>query len=612
MGENTVHSLVLTVMGSSPASSSASLVIILLFFAFSSSFATAADTSPSLSSTASSVSSSSALNVLVPWKVGFDQFVSVSENGTLLDGFSVQVFLQALRRVKSPPQIHFLLQGNGKETPSYDDMVQKVANGEADAIVADLTITRERMKSVDFTMPYAESALVMVTTFKYGSAGALWDFLRPFSWQLWVVLLSSFAATGVALYLLENNNPDFSSTNKHPGPAAPVHVPSAMTDPSLQQPPAAPGPGPAAQYTPPEADSASLQPTNPFDPSSLQRFGPPIFDKASHKRRFMNAYWFTSLCIFSAQQESVRTHLGRIVTVTWLFVMHIFNSSYTASLASLLSAQQSYPTIEGLDALLKSDIAVGYQEGSFMKGFLTTKMGFQLKRLKSYASEQDYTEALKKGPQNGGVGAVLDELPYTQILLQSECNSFTTVGNQRAYFGGFGFGFSKNSTLTDEISKGILSLAEDGVLENLKNGWLGGDSTGGQCSSADEPSHLRLRSFGGLFSILGSVYCICIAWRFLAKVRKGRCSHAVEGRRSDTKRTGEMGLRSFSSRRRSNRITVDDDDGSHSAGHGDRIEKKGEIGLGSLGRRRSNSVTADDDDDDGSRSTGHGDHITIP
>ncbi|KAI5072624.1 hypothetical protein GOP47_0012730 [Adiantum capillus-veneris] len=49
---------------------------------------------------------------------------------------------------------------------------------------------------------------------------------------------------------------------------------------------------------------------------------------------------FTSLCLFQSQQERVLTHVGRFLTIAWLFVMLIINSSYTASLSSFLSAQK--------------------------------------------------------------------------------------------------------------------------------------------------------------------------------------------------------------------------------------------------------------------------------
>ena len=136
-------------------------------------------------------------------------------------------------------------------------------------------------------------------------------------------------------------------------------------------------------------------------------------------------------------EESVMTHAGRFVTVLWLLVVLIFTSSYTASLASTLSSQQPIPTIQGFGFLLKDIVPIGYQGGSFIKNYLTM-LGVKQDRLMSLSSEKQYANALRLGPKNGGVGAIVDEQPYIQSFLSTECD-FTTVGDQIAYFGGFGF-----------------------------------------------------------------------------------------------------------------------------------------------------------------------------
>ncbi|KAH7301412.1 hypothetical protein KP509_23G025200 [Ceratopteris richardii] len=127
-------------------------------------------------------------------------------------------------------------------------------------------------------------------------------------------------------------------------------------------------------------------------------------------------------------EESVRTNLGRIVTVMWLLMMIIFNSSYTASLASLLSAQQRYPTIESFDALRNDP------------------------NIQGLASAGAFDQAFRKGPQSpGGIGAALDELPYVQILVGSKCDLTiaSTTDDRLPTFGGFGFAFRKGDPLID-------------------------------------------------------------------------------------------------------------------------------------------------------------------
>ncbi|KAI5072630.1 hypothetical protein GOP47_0012736 [Adiantum capillus-veneris] len=526
-------------------------------------------TSASLTSRGEARDNSSTLLVLVPWKRSFEQFVKFRPESCLLDGFSIQVFLQALRHMPQSPQYKFVLHGSGDETPSYDGMLDMLLNKKVDAVVADLTITAERSEKVAFTVPYLASSLVMITPFKYGSTGALWGFLKPFSGQLWITLLGCFAVTGAALYLLEGQNPDFARTSKnreggssHGGSSStqgqatlPTNMAAANASPSPS--PLSPSPPPTARLP---AAEAPTPPSHDHNPNPLPlAVDTPIQDQASHKRRIMNAYWFTSLCLFQAQQESVRTHLGRIVTVTWLFVMLIFNSSYTASLASLLSAQKRYPTIDGFQALLRDkSISVGYQQGSFMKTYMD-KLDLEGHTIKTFTSERDYAEALRAGNLNpNGVGAWLEELPYIQILLQTECDitQSSTEDDHLPSFGGFGFAFRKGNPLNDHVSKAILEMAEDGTLQILQNGWKIGDKKG-RCSSNSEPTRLRLKSFGGLFSIVAAVYVACLIWHLMTKAiksREGSCGPLIQAlpctqHGANIQRRGDLSLS-----RRSNRV----------------------------------------------------------
>ena len=59
--------------------------------------------------------------------------------------------------------------------------------------------------------------------------------------------------------------------------------------------------------------------------------------------------------------------LGRVVLVFWLFVVLIINSSYTASLTSILTVQQLFSPIKGIESLISSEDRIGYQLGSFSR-----------------------------------------------------------------------------------------------------------------------------------------------------------------------------------------------------------------------------------------------------
>ena len=111
----------------------------------------------------------------------------------------------------------------------------------------------------------------------------------------------------------------------------------------------------------------------------------------------------------------------------WLFVVLIINSSYTASLTSLLTVQELTSGIQGLDSLISSSSAIGYQVGSFSRNYLVDELNIAESRLVPLNSASDYARALELGSGNGGVAAIIDELPYVEIFLSKYCK-FKTVG----------------------------------------------------------------------------------------------------------------------------------------------------------------------------------------
>eukprot|EP00249_Psilotum_nudum_P011789 c23385_g2_i1 orf=45-1760(+) len=99
------------------------------------------------------------LKVGIPKKTGFQKFVEWSE-GAGAHGFCVEVFKHALHYIPYRVDTEFDPFGNGSSTPTYDDMVQRLANKvckEFDALVGDFTLLASRMDLIDFTQPYIES-----------------------------------------------------------------------------------------------------------------------------------------------------------------------------------------------------------------------------------------------------------------------------------------------------------------------------------------------------------------------------------------------------------------------------------------------------------------------
>ncbi|KAL0352529.1 UNVERIFIED_CONTAM: Glutamate receptor 3.3 [Sesamum calycinum] len=237
------------------------------------------------------------------------------------------------------------------------------------------------------------------------------------------------------------------------------------------------------------------------------------------KKQLITILWFSLSTLFFAHRETTVSTLGRLVLILWLFVVLIINSSYTASLTSILTVQQLYSPIKGIETLKDGDDPIGYQVGSFAEHYLSEGIGISKSRLKALGSPEEYAAALRKGPENGGVAAVVDERPYIELFLASQCK-FRIIG-QEFTKSGWGFAFPRDSPLAIDLSTAILTLSENGDLQRIHDKWL----TTSSCSSDNtelESDRLHLKSFWGLYLLCGIACFIALLIYFLQIVNKFR------------------------------------------------------------------------------------------
>ncbi|GMH14934.1 hypothetical protein Nepgr_016775 [Nepenthes gracilis] len=235
------------------------------------------------------------------------------------------------------------------------------------------------------------------------------------------------------------------------------------------------------------------------------------------RKQITTVLWFSFSTMFFAHRENTVSTLGRLVLIIWLFVVLIINSSYTASLTSLLTVQQLSSPIKGIESLMTSNDPIGYQQGSFARNYLIEELNIHESRLIPLNSADEYENALIKGPNNGGVAAVVDERAYMELFLSTRCE-FTIVG-QEFTKNGWGFAFPRDSPLAVDMSTVILQLSENGDLQRIYDKWL----TSSACSSQGsklEVYRLELKSFVGLFLLCGSACLLALLLYFILLVRQ--------------------------------------------------------------------------------------------
>ncbi|ESW28245.1 hypothetical protein PHAVU_003G270800 [Phaseolus vulgaris] len=126
------------------------------------------------------------------------------------------------------------------------------------------------------------------------------------------------------------------------------------------------------------------------------------------RRQFVTIIWFSFSTLFFAQREKTVSTLGRLVLIIWLFVVLILNSSYIASLTSILTVEQLSSPVKGIESLVISNDRIGFLRGSFAESYLTEELNIHRSRLVPLNSPSEYEKALKDGPANGGVTAIID------------------------------------------------------------------------------------------------------------------------------------------------------------------------------------------------------------
>ncbi|CAA7024380.1 unnamed protein product [Microthlaspi erraticum] len=232
------------------------------------------------------------------------------------------------------------------------------------------------------------------------------------------------------------------------------------------------------------------------------------------KRQCVTILWFSFSTMFFAHRENTVSTLGRLVLIIWLFVVLIINSSYTASLTSILTVQQLSSPIKGIDSLREMDDPIGYQVGSFAERYLRDELNISETRLRPLGSPEAYARALKDGPKKGGVAAIVDERPYVELFLSSNC-AYRIVG-QEFTKSGWGFAFPRDSPLAIDLSTAILELAENGDLQRIHDKWLMKNAC--TLENAElESDRLHLKSFWGLFLICG-VACVLALFLYFVQI----------------------------------------------------------------------------------------------
>ncbi|KAJ0253028.1 hypothetical protein HA466_0121280 [Hirschfeldia incana] len=147
------------------------------------------------------------LRVLVTSSNRFPKLIEVkpdpATNVTTVKGFCIEVFQAAIAPFNC--DLEFIPWCNGSD---YDELAYRLSiqKEKYDAAVGDITITANRSKYVDFTMPFTEMGVGIVAP----KESSMWVFLQPLTRDLWITSAAFFVLTGFIVWLIERpDNKEF-------------------------------------------------------------------------------------------------------------------------------------------------------------------------------------------------------------------------------------------------------------------------------------------------------------------------------------------------------------------------------------------------------------------
>ncbi|KAF6211502.1 hypothetical protein GE061_012014 [Apolygus lucorum] len=378
---------------------------------------------------------------------------------SLMSGFNYTFRVQEDKSSGSPKTLE-----NG--TRVWSGMIGEVLAGRADLAIADMTITRERERDVDFTMPFMNLGISILYRKPMAAPPSLFSFLSPFSYEVWGYILSAYLGVSFLLFVMARISP-YEWTNPYP----------------CNQ-----------------------------DPTELET-----------QFSLSNSLWFTTGSILQQGSDVAPISVStRMVAAIWWFFTLIMVSSYTANLAAFLTIEQKIEPFTDVEGLANSDGAIKYgaKKGGATANFFrdSNEPVFQ----KMYKFMQENPDC-SPSSNEAGVTRVQENTDYAFLMesasieYEQERKCELTMVGDLLDSKGYGIAMRQNSSYRNVLSRNVIRLQEKGKLTQLRDKWWKEKRGGGACNAEEEggaASDLGLDNVGGVFVVLlgGCILSVFLAF----------------------------------------------------------------------------------------------------
>ncbi|KAF3341095.1 glutamate receptor 2.7-like protein [Carex littledalei] len=272
-----------------------------------------------------------------------------------------------------------------------------------------------------------------------------------------------------------------------------------------------------AMIIPMKHNNASMMLTKPFTPLLwitiftllFYYFGAVWYLERNHEkadedfhgpwyRQIGATFWIIGNTIFQNHGDKVGNFYTKTVIISWLLVVLIVSNCFTANLSSIL-------VTERLKSVVDKSVA-GCDGAPFVISYLENVLNYKPENIVRITDQDDYPVAFQKK----SITSAYLESPYVRVFL-SKHNDYAVYGETQM-LGGFAFALQKGDPMTADLSKEILTLAEDGTIKKLESKWFNVSlSNFGTTTNSVERQSLGLDVFWSLFVFSFGVSLIILA-----------------------------------------------------------------------------------------------------
>ncbi|KAF7285568.1 hypothetical protein GWI33_010478 [Rhynchophorus ferrugineus] len=349
----------------------------------------------------------------------------------------------------------------------WNGLIGHLLNRKADLAVCDLTITYERRRAVDFTMPFMTLGISVLYAKAIKEPPELLSFAHPLSLDVWLYTATAYLVISMIIFLTARLNPN---------------------------------------------DWENPHPCNP-EPEELENIW-----------SIRNCCWLTMGSIMAQGCDLLPKGIStRMATAAWWFFSLIMTTSYTANMAAFLTMSRMGLTIEKADDLasqnkIKYGCVAGGSTCSFFKdtNFSTYhQMWVQMESADPTVFESSNADGVKRVLNSKRKYAFLMESSSIEYETERNCDLIQVGGQIDSK--GYGIAMTANFQYRKAFNEAILKMQEMGLLSRLKTKWWTEMNGGGKCkeeehSEDDAAAELSLDNVGGVFVVLAVGVAVALAF----------------------------------------------------------------------------------------------------